>query len=201
MQEFLTHVHWLSPLDNKEAKALIGISKQHYYKKGDCLLAADQKSKRLYFINNGLVKLSFFRGDKELIMKFFSEKGFCAALDGFETQRPSNYTITAIEDTRLIEIDYAKLETLAGHSHAIEKMMRKICSVAIVNMMDRISEMLESNATERYLNFLKNNGHLVNRISLGDLSGYLGISQVSLSRLRNKLTRGQSCKIPLENTP
>ena len=53
-----------------------------------------------------------------------------------------------------------------------------------VNMMNRISEMLEENGTERYNNFVKTNGRLMQRISLGDLAGYLGITQVSLSRIR-----------------
>ncbi|OPZ15087.1 MAG: hypothetical protein BWZ05_02293 [Bacteroidetes bacterium ADurb.BinA245] len=50
--------------------------------------------------------------------------------------------------------------------------------------MKRISEMLEENATERYNHFLQDNGFLLQRISLGDLANYLGITQVSLSRIR-----------------
>jgi hypothetical protein len=46
--------------------------------------------------------------------------------------------------------------------------------------------MLEENATARYHNFLNTNGQLLQRISLGDLACYLGITQVSLSRIRAK---------------
>jgi hypothetical protein len=53
-------------------------------------------------------------------------------------------------------------------------------------MMKRISEMLEENATERYLHFVKENPDTLQRISLGDLASYLGITQVSLSRIRAK---------------
>jgi len=53
-----------------------------------------------------------------------------------------------------------------------------------MNMMERVSEMLEENAGERYAHFLALNSRLVNRISLGDLASYLGITQVSLSRIR-----------------
>ena len=51
-------------------------------------------------------------------------------------------------------------------------------------MMGRISEMLEENATERYNHFVTHNSDLLPRISLGELAGYLGITQVSLSRIR-----------------
>jgi hypothetical protein len=46
--------------------------------------------------------------------------------------------------------------------------------------------MLEDDATERYNGFIKDNNHLLQRISLGDIASYLGISQVSLSRIRAK---------------
>ncbi len=53
-----------------------------------------------------------------------------------------------------------------------------------MNMMKRISEMLEENASNRYNNFIQVNGDILQRISLGDLANYLGITQVSLSRIR-----------------
>lgn len=50
--------------------------------------------------------------------------------------------------------------------------------------MERISEMLEENAKERYANFVRDYPTLLQRISLGDLANYIGITQVSLSRIR-----------------
>lgn len=51
-------------------------------------------------------------------------------------------------------------------------------------MMGRISEMLEDDGKKRYYNFLKQRPDLIQRISLGDLADYIGITQVSLSRIR-----------------
>lgn len=39
--------------------------------------------------------------------------------------------------------------------------------------MDRINEMLEENGTEHCNNFVKGNGELMQRITLGDLANYL----------------------------
>jgi hypothetical protein len=50
--------------------------------------------------------------------------------------------------------------------------------------MERISEMLEENAKERYNNFVNDYPTLLQRISLGELANYIGITQVSLSRIR-----------------
>ncbi len=51
-------------------------------------------------------------------------------------------------------------------------------------MMHRVSERLDSDAKQRYKNFLHQYPDLIQRISLGNLSNYLGITQVSLSRIR-----------------
>jgi CRP-like cAMP-binding protein len=77
------------------------------------------------------------------------------------------------------------IEVLCRKHHCIETLFRKLFSFASIGMMKRISEMLEDNATERYGIFLSENGGLLQRISLGDLSSYLGITQVSLSRIRS----------------
>jgi hypothetical protein len=58
--------------------------------------------------------------------------------------------------------------------------------MAIFQMMNRVKEMLEEDGLKRYDNFLKTNNYLMQRISLGDLANYLGITQVSLSRIRAK---------------
>lgn len=186
MKDFLNHINELSLLKDEEAFELINVLETKFYKKGDSVLKINQINRNLLFINDGLLKLSFYKEDKEFVMRFFCENEFCAALDSFVTQQRSNYSITALEDTHLIAVDYIKLNQLAEKYHAIEKLFRRITSRASINMMNRIREMLETNGAMAYSNFLKHNTHLINRISLGDLSGYLGISQVSLSRIRAK---------------
>ncbi len=186
MKAFLQKINGLINLQENEISDLQKICTIKSFNKGDQILRINQINRHLYFINSGLVKLSFFKEDKEFIMRFFCEGQFCAALDSFITQKPSDYFITEIEDIELIQIDFESFNKLARKHHSIEHIFRLITSMATVNMMNRISEMLENNGTEAYAKFLKENKHIVNRVSLGDLSGYLGITQVSLSRIRGK---------------
>jgi CRP-like cAMP-binding protein len=132
----------------------------------------------------GLAKTYFNTGEKEFIMRFFCEREMFTVLDSFITQQPSTYYIKALEATEVSFIGQKELEELCWKHHCIETFYRKLVSIAVVNMMKRISEMLEENASTRYAHFLKDNGYLLQRISLGDLASYLGITQVSLSRIR-----------------
>ena len=187
MDDFLIHLNRLVTLNNQEINSLTNIVKTTSYKKGDVVLKVNRINKKLYFINDGLVKVSFFNETKEFVMKFFFKHEFCAVLDSLTTNQPSNYTIIALTDVSLVEINFAELNKLATQYHSFQKVISGVSTMATRMMMSRIRELLETEARERYLNFLENNSHLMHLVSLKDLSAYLGISQVSLSRIRAKL--------------
>lgn len=154
------------------------------YRKGDFLLKGDETCKHFYFLDKGLVKLFFDNGDKDFIMTFFAENSFFTELNGFLTGHPSKYMIVALESCDVFRIHKDTIEGLCKKHHTAETLFSKLYSKAPVNMMGRISEMLEDDGKKRYNNFLKQRSDLIQRISLGDMADYIGITQVSLSRIR-----------------
>ena len=187
MKELIERICEYSALDNNEIAALESISSKKNFQKGQSVLKINQTSRKLYYIQKGLLKVSFHNESKEYIMRFFYDNEFCAVLDSLFDEGPSQYEIVAIRDTTIIEIDYGQLTWLASKAPSFEKIISGISSMATTMMMKRIRELLECEGKQKYLNFLKENSHLVEYISLLDLSGYLGISQVSLSRIRAEL--------------
>ena len=107
-------------------------------------------------------------------------------LDSFLNKTPAEFITVALEDTKLTYLDNYDIEELCSKHHSFESFMRKYISFAASNNLKRFKEMLEKDATERYMGFVKEYTHLLQRISLGDIASYLGISQVSLSRIRGK---------------
>jgi CRP-like cAMP-binding protein len=95
--------------------------------------------------------------------------------------------LVALEPTELLYIDKADIMTLCRTYESVNTLFRKLNEVATIRMMDRISEMLEDDAKKRYESFLRLNAHLLSRISLGDLADYIGVTQVSLSRIRSQI--------------
>lgn len=184
MNDFIKFLGKMSTLRNEAIKDLNAVISEESFRKGDYLLQQGEVCRQLYYLQSGLVKLYFYKEDKEFIMRFFPENSFFTGLDSYLTQTSSSYSIQALEPTIVNFITHADMDHLCNKHHCIETAFRKVVSTASVNMMNRISEMLEENGTERYDNFVKTNGSLMQRISLGDLAGYLGITQVSLSRIR-----------------
>lgn len=186
MNDFIKTLNTLSSLSKEAIDDLELEIADKTFDKADLILTSGRVCGQLYFLNKGLVKLSFHKDGKEFIMRFFSENSIFTGLDSYILQTKSDYSVIALEPTRVSCISYSKMEFLCKKHHCVETAFRKFVSIASVNMMKRISEMLEENGTTRYHNFIKANPQLLQRISLGDLANYLGITQVSLSRIRAK---------------
>ena len=186
MFDFIQFCNRLSPLNTEATDDLLNRLTTKTFLKGDYLLKNGGVCKHLYFIDKGLTKTFFNNDGKEFIMRFFPENIMFTVLDSYLTQSPSNFMIMALEPTTVTFILQDELEELCAKHHCIETFFRKLVSFASLNMMKRISEMLEENATERYTHFIRENSSLLQRISLGDLACYLGITQVTLSRIRAK---------------
>jgi CRP/FNR family transcriptional regulator, anaerobic regulatory protein len=163
---------------------LDSVVKLRAFKKGESILDEGDICRHLYFINTGLVKVFSFKSGKEFIMRFFSEYQIFSVFDSYFTRTPSKFNVTALEDTIVSLINYVDMESLSGKHHSAETFLRKITADTTVRMTRRISEMLEEDSTTRYQNFVDQNKLIVQRISLGDIARYLGITQQSLSRIR-----------------
>lgn len=175
-----------SPLDESATLDLLNKLKSQSISKGDFLLKEGNVCRYLFYIEHGLTKTCFTKDYKEFIMRFFPENSIFTVLDSFITQTSSTYSIVALEKTSVSYISHSDVTGLCRTHHCFETFFRKLVSLASINMMKRISEMLEENGTERYKHFVEENNQLLQRVSLGDLASYLGITQVSLSRIRAK---------------
>ncbi|WP_188930982.1 Crp/Fnr family transcriptional regulator [Puia dinghuensis] len=184
MADLPQYCMYFSPLTDAALHDLLQATETRTYRKGQYLLRKNQTCNHLFFINAGLVKSFFFSGDKQFVMRFFAENVLFSVFDSYTSRAPSNCMLIALESTTVTTIDYDSMAALCQAHHCIETFFRKLLSVATTKMMKRIGEMLEGKATERYNQFAAENGAIMQRISLGDIANYLGITQQSLSRIR-----------------
>jgi len=184
--QFLQFVNTHVEMESMAALDLQAMLQTKTFDKGSYLVKRGEPCRKIYFVEEGLLKTSFNRDGKEFIMRFFPESSMFTVLDSYTQRTPSTYNIIALEKSDLSFIDRLDFDALCKKYHCVETFFRKLVTLASLNMMKRISEMLEENAHDRYNNFVEENGALLQRISLGDLANYLGITQVSLSRIRAK---------------
>ena len=173
-----------SPLDEQALADLLQAATTQTYKQGQSLLRKNQICRHLFFVNEGLLKLFSTADGKQFVMRFFAGDTLFTAFESYNTQTPSKFTLLALEDTTVTTIEHSGMERLCKQHHSIETFFRRLLAVATTKMTRRINEMLESDATKRYNQFVAENADILQRISLGDIANYLGITQQSLSRIR-----------------
>jgi CRP-like cAMP-binding protein len=183
-RDFIGFVNNLCALEEDAGAMLSRHLETLRFKKGEAILAQGSTCRYLYYIKSGLVKTGFESKDRTFIMRFFAEGEMFTVLDSYLSQKPSTYEVVALEDTVITRISRTEMDKLRTRFHHMETFFGKLVAIASVNMMARIGEILEEHALARYENFLKENPVLLQRVSLRDLASYLGITQVSLSRIR-----------------
>lgn len=186
MKEFIVQAERISPLSEAAKEDLLGHLKKRRYRKGETINAAGKVCRHLYLIEQGLVKHHYYHNGNQYILRFFCDQRFVTISDCFLKNVPAEYATLALEDTSLIYLEYNDLETLCKQHHSFEHFIRIVVSNMAIMSIDRLKTMLHAKADERYKHFIQEYGHLQQRISLGDTASFLGMSQVSLSRLRSK---------------
>lgn len=151
-------------------------------------LKKDQVQNEMSFLYQGLLR-SFYIDEKgsEITIQFIKEGEYIADYSAFITQKPSKFYIQCLEPCILVSISFLTIQEAYFRFKNFENYGRKIAEAILVNKQNRIESFLFQNAESRYLNFLKQNPNLINRISITHLCSFLGIERQSLTRIRKKL--------------
>jgi len=136
---------------------------------------------RFYFLKDGTEISNYFCFPGELISSYYS----------FLKQAPSFPTIEAMEDARLVCFSHAGLQKLLANELVAPKMERfgrMVAEYLICCYEERLVSFITQNPEERYRQLLQQQPDLLQRIPQHYLANYLGITPVSLSRIRKRIS-------------
>jgi CRP-like cAMP-binding protein len=170
---------------SKEAeKAVAEISKVINVKKNTDLQSIGHTCKTIYFINKGLARIYYLKDGVDITESFAFENNIIARVESLFTGKPSKKAIQILEDAEIISINATSLFKLYDKYPEIERLFRLIFESAYVDTVNRIEGMQFHTAEERYNALIKEEPNVLKRVPLKYIASYLGITQVSLSRIR-----------------
>lgn len=134
----------------------------------------------------GCLREWFNKDGKDITFPFFFEGQPVASIDSLMNQKPSLFTIESIEPTTILSIgktDFEKLliaylEFKSGFHDFIFQRFRVYGELFLSRIKDT--------PQERYEELLTNNPEIIKRIPQHYIASFLGITPVSLSRIRNR---------------
>jgi CRP-like cAMP-binding protein len=187
MQTLLLHLrnyHRLSP----EAEAAISeCFTPVALAKNEFLLTEGKICRHLYFLEKGALRGYYNLDDKEITHWFGFENDFVTSFHSFTTVQPSVENIQLIEGSLLWSISKDTLTGLFNRFHEIERLVRIAYEKYYIRLEERFVNAQFKTAAERYDQLIQQSPHILERVPLGQVASYLGISQETLSRIRGRL--------------
>jgi len=173
-----------NPLSKGAEKAIVEISNLVTIKKNKDLQPIGHTCKTIYFIKKGVARIYYFKDAIDITERFFFENSIIARVESLFTGKPSRKAIQILEDAEIIAINSIQLFKLYDTYPEIERLFRKIFEAAYVETVNRIEGMQFHSAEERYNALLNEAPNVLMRVPLKYVASFLGITQVSLSRIR-----------------
>jgi len=155
---------------------------------GEVYIAEGSNSQRLAYIKKGLIRSYLLKenGDEITLMVRW-ENQFLASHDSIIHQRPSRFTYQALEDTVFMEIDYHKAKPVVDNNSNLSITRNNILLQMLSESMYRVENFVLLSAEERYLKLVQEKPDIINRVPDKYLATMLGITPVSLSRIRKRI--------------
>lgn len=157
------------------------------YPKGHILLKAGKIEGTVYFLKRGIVRAYVAQEDHEITFWFGTEGEAVISMKSYVDHKPGYENIELLEDCELYTIKTADLQKLYEEDIHIANWGRKFAEQELIKTEERLISRQFRTASERYRELLQHNAHLLQRVQLGHIASYLGITQVSLSRIRSEI--------------
>ena len=150
------------------------------------LLEEGDIADRIYLIRKGCLRLFFYNEGKDITFQFFFEGDFVASFDSLYKGAPSLFSLESIEPSEVLSIKkedfYNKIESNPSLRLLYEEKIIERFSLYQHLFLSRI----KNTPQQRYEELLREYPNIIQRVPQHYIASYLGITPVSLSRIRNR---------------
>lgn len=177
-------------LDDSEWSLLVPHIEERKLRKHELLAQEGKIANEVGFLLDGNMRHYYTLDGEEKTTYFYFEGHFVSAYLSCITGKKSDLSIEALSDCSLLVFKYSSLRQLFDQSHKWERFGRLIAEYLAIGLEERMAGLLMHTAEERYVILLESNKQkILERIPQHYVANYLGITPVSMSRIRNRLAK------------
>lgn len=164
---------------------------QHYFMRQEIaaksiLLKEGEISKRMFFLEKGCLRAFFNNNGKDITLQFFFEGQAVSSIESFRTSQPSLFAIESIEPSIVYSVTQKDFKAILNESPIIKQLAEEIIFQRLIFYQKLFLSRIKDNPEKRYLELLKSNPEILLRIPQHYIASFLGITSVSLSRIKNR---------------
>ena len=181
----LKHFAGFINLTEEELKVLENIMLVGHIDKNTIIQQPGTTCKTIYFVSTGVARIFYWKEDQDITEHFAFNDNIIIRAESLFQNQPTHKGIQSITPVHLISINADELFNLFPAYPNIERLFYKIIVQEYLQANKRIESLQLQTAQERYHHLMKET-ELVQLIPLKYIASYLGITQVSLSRIRGQ---------------
>lgn len=184
MNPLIEQLKKYGPMSSEAEKGIQQKTKYFQKKKNSHLLKQGQILASYFVLKKGIVRSYIYRNEKEINVWFGAENQVFGAIMPMYANKAAPENIQFLEDSELYAISFDDLEDLYKMYPELNLIGRKVAEELCVILEERINSLHFETASERYRNLILQMPYLLQRINLGHIASFLGITQETLSRIR-----------------
>ncbi len=165
-------------------KVLMSSIKKVSFRAKSILEKEGKVSDKIFIVEEGIVRSYYVKDGKEITYAIATQNDFIGSMSSFFMRTPSNKIVETIVDSVLWEFEYKKLQELFDMNPELGRAGRLFANYGVADMEQRFDNMMFYTAKERYEILLNNRPEVIQKVPLGIIASYLGVTQETLSRIR-----------------
>jgi CRP-like cAMP-binding protein len=150
------------------------------------ILNEGEVSRNLYFIVKGCLRIWFNNDGKDISFQFFFEGQSVSSFESFFSQQPSMFSLESLEPCSLIVISRSDFDRVLRLVPELKDGFIAILTQRLSNYAGLFLSRIKDNPQKRYQELVKHYPEIIRRVPQHYIASYLGITPISLSRIRNK---------------
>lgn len=149
------------------------------------LLDEGEISSKMFFVKSGALREYFYQDGRELTLEFITENQAVSSFDSFLNGTKSEFIIETLEPTILHELEIDSFRKLMNNPD-FQQTFNPLFYQRFSEITKRLMTFIKDSPQKRYEDLLKDRPELLLRFPQHYIASYLGITSVSLSRIRNR---------------
>lgn len=150
------------------------------------LLQEGAVSRTAFFVEKGCLRAWFNHDGRDVTFQFFFEGQGVSSIESFMTGQPGMYHIETIETCNILRVSKSDFMGILEASPILKTMVEQQILERLFFYQKLFLSRIKDKPEQRYKELIAQHPEILQRVPQHYIASYLGITAVSLSRIRNR---------------